>query len=273
MNQYSVLMAVYYKENPKWLREAITSAWNQTVRPNDFVLVCDGPLNEELDAVIEQMRDEMGNVMQVVRLEKNSGLGNALNAGIGYCKNDLIARMDADDIAREDRCERQLAAFAANPSLSIVSGIVEEFSNDVMHVEAKRVPPETHEQIMRFVRSRTPFNHSCVMYRKSAVEAAGGYQEIYLLEDYYLWVRMLLNGAEGYNLQEPLLWMRAGEDMYRRRGGNRYIKAQRWLFGYMRKKGMITPFEWFKSVTIRTLSGIAPNRLRKFLFIKILRRK
>ncbi len=273
MDNYSVLMAVYHKEKPAWFREAILSAWNQTVRPSDFVLVCDGPLNEGLDAVIEEMHNEMGDVMQVVRLEKNGGLGNALNVGIGYCKNELVARMDSDDVALKDRCEKQLAVFAADPEVSIVSGVVDEFIETPGVVDARRVPPETHEQIMEFVRKRCPFNHPCVMYRKSAVAAAGGYQEFYLLEDYYLWIRMLLNGAKGYNLQETLLWMRAGENMYQRRGGKRYVKSQKQLFNYMRERGLITRWQCFKSVTVRTLSGLAPNKLRKFMFEKMLRTK
>ena len=219
------------------------------------------------------MQAELGDAMQVVRLEQNSGLGNALNVGIQYCKNELVARMDADDIAREDRCERQLAVFAANPEVSIVSGVVDEFSETPDVVDSRRVPPETHEQIMQFVKKRNPFNHPCVMYRKSAVEAAGGYREMYLLEDYFLWIRMLLNGAKGYNIQESLLWMRAGENMYQRRGGRKYVKAQRQLFDYMREQGLIKRGEWIKSVTIRTLSGLAPNKLRKFVFGKMLRKK
>ena len=181
--QYSVLMSVYHKENAEYLRTAMDSIWNQTIRTDDFVLVCDGPLNDELDAVIEKMEKEHPDTLHVVRLEKNGGLGNALNEGIKHCKHELVARMDSDDISRPDRCERQLKVFQEHPDISVVSGIVEEFTTSTSEIEARRVPPETHEEIITFAKKRNPFNHPCVMYKRSAVEAAGGYQDFYLLED------------------------------------------------------------------------------------------
>ena len=123
--QYSVLMSVYHKENAEYLRTAMDSIWNQTVPTDDFVLVCDGPLNEGLDAVIEKMVEEHPDTLHVVRLEKNSGLGNALNEGIKHCRHELVARMDSDDISRPDRNERQLKVFQEHPDTSVVSGIVE----------------------------------------------------------------------------------------------------------------------------------------------------
>ncbi len=122
-------------------------------------------------------------------------------------QNELVARMDSDDIAYADRCEKQLAVFNTHPEVSICSGIVEEFTTDPNVVDAKRVPPETNAEIVEFAKKRNPFNHPCVMYKKSAVEAVGSYQDFYLLEDYYLWLRMLMAGYQGYNIQEPLLHM------------------------------------------------------------------
>lgn len=270
--QYSVLMSVYRKENAEYLRTAMDSIWNQTIPTDDFVLVCDGPLNEELDAVIEEMKSEHSDTLHVVRLEKNGGLGNALNEGIKHCKHELVARMDSDDISRPDRCERQLEVFQEHPEISVVSGIVEEFTTSTTEIEARRVPPETQEEINTFAKKRNPFNHPCVMYEKSAVEAAGGYQDFYLLEDYYLWIRMLQNGSTGYNLQEPLLWMRAGSDMYMRRAGWKYAKSQKALFKYMKDSGFINEGQYMKSVAVRTASSITPNWLREFMFKRILRK-
>ena len=269
---YSVLMSVYHKERPEFLRQAMQSIAKQTIPTNDFVLVCDGPLNEQLDEVIAQMQNAFGQLLHVVRLEKNMGLGNALNIGIQHCKNDLVARMDSDDISRPDRCERQLKIFEERPELDICSGTVEEFTVQPQDVENKRVVPQTHEEILKFAKKRNPFNHPCVMYRKSAVLAAGSYQDFYLLEDYYLWIRMLLNGSIGYNVQEPLLWMRAGSDMYKRRSGWRYARSQYKLFNYMKKKQMITLYEFCVSVTIRLISAIAPNSIRQNMFRKFVRK-
>ena len=238
--EYSVLMSVYHKEKPEYLKQAIESIQTQTLSTNDFVLVCDGPLNEQLDDVIATKQQEMGDTLNVVRLAKNGGLGNALNEGIKYCKNELVARMDSDDIAYPDRCEKQIAVFNTHSEVSICSGIVEEFTTDPNTVDTRRVPPETNAEIIEFAKKRNPFNHPCVMYKKSAVEAVGSYQDFYLLEDYYLWLRMLMAGYQGYNIQEPLLHMRAGSDMYLRRAGWKYAKTavgDKYVYEYMAKNG------------------------------------
>ena len=270
---YSVLMSVYHKEKAEYLKQAMDSIWSQTVSTDDFVLVCDGPLNAELDAVIKNMLAAHLGALHVVRLEKNGGLGNALNIGIKECKHDLVARMDSDDISRPDRCERQLKVFLTHPDVIVASGIVEEFTTSTDQIEARRVPPETQDQILAFAKKRNPFNHPCVMYKKSAVEAAGGYQDFYLLEDYYLWIRMLQKGSIGYNLQEPLLWMRAGSDMYKRRAGWEYAQSQRALFKYMKDSRFISEGQYMKSVAVRTASSITPNWLREFMFKTVMRKK
>ena len=269
---YSVLMSVYHKEKPEYLKQAIESIQTQTLSTNDFVLVCDGPLNEQLDSVIATKQQEMGESLNVVRLAKNGGLGNALNEGIKHCKNELVARMDSDDIAYSDRCEKQIAVFNTHSEVSICSGIVEEFTTDPKTVDTRRVPPETNAEIVEFAKKRNPFNHPCVMYKKSAVKAVGSYQDFYLLEDYYLWLRMLMAGYQGYNIQEPLLHMRAGSDMYLRRAGWKYAKTQARLFKFMRDSGFIGNSQYIKSCVIRSGSALAPNWLRKFMFEKVLRK-
>ena len=216
-SKYSVLMSVYHREKLEYLKQAIESIQAQTLPTDDFVLVCDGPLTEALDAVIAAKQQQMGGCLQVVRLAQNCGLGNALNEGIRRCKNELVARMDSDDIAYPDRCEKQLAVFRDHPEVSICSGIVEEFTTDPEVVDARRVPPETNAEIVAFSKKRCPFNHPCVMYKKSAVEAVGSYQDFYLLEDYNLWLRMLMAGYQGYNIQEPLYSMRDDRNAISRR--------------------------------------------------------
>lgn len=237
------------------------------------MLICDGPLVTELDAVIAAKQREMGAALKVVRLAKNGGLGSALNEGIMHCRNELIARMDSDDVAYPTRCEKQIAVFNAHPEVSICSGIVEEFATDPNTVDTRRVPPETNAEIVEFAKTRNPFNHPCVMYKKSAVEAVGSYQEFYLLEDYYLWLRMLMAGYQGYNIQEPLLHMRAGIGMYLRRAGWKYAKAQVKLFRFMRRQGFIGIGQYIKSCVIRSASSLAPNWLRKLMFERVLRKK
>lgn len=269
--QYSVLMSVYYKEQPEYLQQSMESILHQTVPASDFVLVCDGPLTAELDAVIEKMQQLFGTVLHVHRLKKNGGLGKALNAGLEQCKYELVARMDSDDVSRPERCEKQLQVFAEHPEYSLVSGIVEEFDGDIHNVTGCRVVPKTQKEILQFAKKRNPFNHPCIMYKKSSVQAVGSYQDFYLLEDYYLWIRMLQQGYLGYNIQEPLLWMRAGSAMYKRRGGWKYVESQRKLFGYMANSGFISQTDYWVQSMVRLVGAVMPNKLRALVFKKILR--
>lgn len=272
MADYSVLLSVYYKEKAEYLRNSIQSIFNQTIPTNDFVVICDGELTIELNNVLADMQQLFGNRLHVIQLDNNVGLGNALNEGLKYCKNELVARMDSDDISRPNRCEKQLQLFDSHPNLDIISGTVEEFSKSIENVETSRVLPETNEEIIEFAKKRNPFNHPCVMYKKTAVETAGGYQELYLLEDYFLWIRMLANGSQGYNIQEPLLWMRGGRELYKRRSGLKYARSQKKLFRYMSDIGFITKEQFLKNSSLRICSSLAPNRLREMMFKRYVRR-
>ena len=247
-DKYSVLMSVYYKEKPEYLQQSMESILNQTVPTDDFVLVCDGPLTPELDSVISQY-----STLHVVRLKENGGLGNALNEGMKHCQHELIARMDSDDISRPDRCERELKVFADYPVVDVVSGTIEEFITSPDEVYSRRVLPENNDEIVEFAKKRNPFNHPAVMYRKSAVEAAGGYKDFYLLEDYFLWIRMIQQGCQGYNIPEPVLWMRAGSDLYGRRGGWKYVESEKKLFSYMLNKGFITSSQYRSAMFSRAV--------------------
>jgi len=265
MEAYSVLMSVYSKEKPEYFRVAIQSMIGQTAQADEFVIVCDGPLTEELDEVLSWAEEKQKEKIKIVRLPQNGGLGKALNMGLMACKNELVARMDTDDISLSDRCEKQLKAFSDHPEVSVISGVAEEFYEDANEITARRVLPLDHEAIYEFAKKRNPFNHPCVMFKKSAVQKAGGYQEMYRLEDYFLWVRMLLNGEKGLNLNDTLLKMRTG-------AGLKYISAQIELFSYMMENGMITRMRFLKNVILRTFSGLLPGSIRLLLFRKLLRK-
>lgn len=269
---YSVLMSVYYKEKPDYLRESMESIYTQTIPTDNFVLVCDGPLTSDLDAVIFTMQEKFGNHLYVHRLSKNGGLGNALNEGMKYCKNELIARMDSDDISRPERCQKELAYLREHPDISVVGGAIEEFSESVNQVYAKRMVPEYHEDIVKFAKRRNPFNHVSVMYRKHDIEEVGGYQTFFLLEDYYLWIRMLHRGYKGYNMQEPLVWVRAGQDMYARRGGWKYVKSQCNLLKFMRGINFISWNEYIVQYMVRITGTLMPGWLRGMIYRRCLRK-
>ena len=269
--KYSVLMSVYYRENAEYLEQALNSIIRQTVVPTEIVLVCDGPLTEELDKVIDDKKEKLGDFLKVIRLEKNGGLGNALRTGLEYCSCNLVARMDSDDVSKPDRCEKQLKVFELYPDVSIVSGTIEEFFDSPESVVSRRQLPEFHDEIIEYAKSRNPFNHPCVMFKKEDVIRAGSYQDFYLLEDYYLWIRMLTKGYKGYNLREPILSARTGLSMFQRRGGLRYIDSQIRLFEYMHSIRFITYLQFLKNSAIRTAGTIVPNGVRKAMYLKYLR--
>lgn len=272
MNEnYSVLMSVYYKENPVYLRQSMLSIYNQTIPTNNFVVVCDGPLTDDLNRVLSEMKEKFESRLYIHRLSQNGGLGNALRIGMKKCTNEFIARMDSDDISRSDRCEKEIKMLIAHPEISVLGGFIEEFIEDINHICSMRVVPEKQDAILRFAKKRNPFNHVSVMYRKSAVESVGSYKSFFLLEDYYLWIRMLNNGYQGYNLQEPLVWVRVGKDMYKRRGGWKYVQSQRSLFKYMAQTGFITVNQYRIQSLVRLIGAIIPSWVRAILFQRILR--
>ena len=269
---YSVLMSVYHKEKPDYLRAAIDSILNQTVKTDDFVIVCDGPLGEGLDSVIADYVRANPGLFNVYRLYRNMGLAKALNNGILQCRNEIIARMDSDDICAPDRMEKQLKAMEQQAAQIVGSNII-EFTKDITNTTTCRVVPRDNEQIKAFAKKRSPFNHPSVMYKKSAVIDAGLYEDYRFFEDYNLWVTMLSKGYLGYNIQENLLYMRAGADMYKRRGGLAYIKCIVKFNRHLRQMKFIGTGSFLIGTAERVLGSIIPNRLRAFAYSKLLRKK
>lgn len=272
---YSVLMSVYKKEKPEYLRLAVESMLSQTVKTDDFVLVCDGPLTKELDAVIGAFENREGERFHPVRLEKNQGLGKALGIGIFHCKNELIARMDSDDIAVLNRCEWQLDIFRSRPDISLCGGYISEFNSAIGDAKGSSVRkvPCSHDDILKFARLRNPMNHMTVMFKKSAVLEAGNYLEVSLYEDYYLWVRMLLKQYKACNIDKILVHARAGEQMYRRRGGFPYIKKMIVIEKKFLELGFISRYRFILNCVTRAVASLLPNAARKILYKNRLREK
>lgn len=268
---YSVLMSVYKKEQPEFLKESIQSIMDQTLKTDNFVLVCDGALTKELDQVIEEFEKKNPGIFFILRLETNRGLGVALQKGLFYCKHDLVARMDSDDIAKPYRCEKQIDVFCRK-GVDIVSSTIEEFYKSPGDRKVYKTLPEEQEAIVEYARTRNPFNHPAVMFRKTAVEQVNGYQPFYLLEDYYLWVRMLKNGARAYNIQESLLYMRVGEGMYHRRGGIKYFWSLYCLYNYMRKTHFCSDFDFVKIISGYFFMCVLPEKIREKIYTRKLRR-
>lgn len=274
MQKYSVLMSVYYKEKAENLRASIQSVFRQSCNTDDFVLVCDGPLGDELNAVIVEAEKKFGSFLNVIRLDKNQGLGRALDIGLSYCKNELVARMDSDDISFPERCEKQVKLFMKDSALDIVSATVLEFSESTKEICGMRKLPEKHDEICVYSRKRNPFNHPVIMFRKTAVENAGGYSEKYpFFEDYYLWIMMLRNGCIGYNIQQPLLYMRVSDDMYMRRGGVRYAKVMLKFHNWLRNIGWISWWDYISGALVHAIVCIMPNCCRRGIYIMLHKKK
>ncbi|MBO5372835.1 MAG: glycosyltransferase [Lachnospiraceae bacterium] len=271
MENYSVLMSVYAKEKAEYFEKSIESMLEQTIPTDDFVIMCDGPLTEELDSVLEKMTDKYPDLFQIVRLKTCGGLGNALKEGVIHCKNELIARMDSDDISCQDRCEKQLAVFEKE-DVVIVGGNVTEFVQDISHVRSVRRVPKTNEEIRAFAKRRNPFNHPSVMFRKSVVLAAGNYIDCKGFEDYYLWVRILNAGYKGFNILETLVYMRTDAGLYERRGNLSYaIKGlqARWK---IHKTGYSSLVDFIISSGAQVVMSLIPVKLRTQVYGKFLRK-
>jgi len=224
--EFSVLMSVYAKEKAEHLELALKSVIEQTKKPDQIVLVKDGLLTDDLERVITDYLDKERNLFTIVELKENKGLGFALNEGIKECKYELVARMDSDDICVPERFEKQIALFLKNPNLDIVGSHINEFEDLVDNIVSIRKVPIIDNSIKSFARRRNPFNHVTVIYKKKTVVLSGGYEDFMWFEDYYLWVRMIINDCMCANLDDQLVNVRAGSPMFERRIGRDYAKME-----------------------------------------------
>jgi len=270
LKKNSVLLSLYHKETSQHLRKSLDSIFNQSLLSAEVILVEDGPLTEELYQVVTEYSQRYSE-LKVVSLPQNVGLGNALNEGLKHCSYDIVARMDTDDIAKLNRFERQLKVFEEHPEYDVVGAWIDEFEGDIRHVSSIRMLPETPNEIYEFAKKRNPINHPVVMFRKRAVEAAGGYKHFPLFEDYYLWVRMLLNGAKFYNIQESLLFFRSSPEMFKRRGGFSYACTEAKFLWHIHQLGLVGLVQTCLNIPLRFMTRIIPNGLRSWIYKKILR--
>ena len=266
MQKFSVCMSVYKNDKPADFLVAVRSIYNQTTAPNDIVLVVDGPVGVELKQAIAVLQEEI-KVLNVIWLPVNKGHATARQTGLLAAKCELVAVMDADDISVPNRFEKQLEVFAQQPDVTVVGGLIHEFIGETHNVVGKRIVPEQDVDIKAYLKSRCPMNLVTVMMRKSHLEQVGGYIDWYCEEDYYLWIRLALAGYKFYNIQENLVDVRVGEEMYQRRGGWKYFKSEASLQHYMWKHGVIGFGRYLYNVAIRFAVQVAmPNSVRGWVF-------
>lgn len=272
-DKYSVLMAVYAKDDPNFLIESIDSMLKQTVMPSEFVIVLDGPVTAELNTVITKYMKEYPKLFQIIELTENVGLGKALCEGIKHCNYELIARMDADDYSFPERISKELEYLKKHPEVDLIGTQAMEFTNDVNNPLQYNNFPTEHNDIVKYAHSRNPYSHPSVIFKKSKVLTAGNYQDAYLCEDYDLWIRMIQTGCICANLSECLFAVRVSEDFFKRRGGFKYVKSINNLMKKNMKNGFFTKKDYVKNMIIRSSVYLMPNGLRSFIYSKFLRKE
>ncbi len=267
----SVLLSIYIKEKPEYARACFESLLNQTVKADEWVIVEDGPLTDELYALLNEYEEKYPNLLNRVPLKENRGLGLALREGVLHCSNELIARMDTDDLCVSNRFEKQLEMFRNDPDLDICGSHIKEFTHTPDVTTAIRKVPLTNEEIRAYQKRRDGLNHVTVMFKKSAVLKAGNYQHALLMEDTLLWVNMMLSGAKCGNIDDYLVIVRTGEDMYKRRGGFTYFKKYKAGRKLVYKTGYISFWDYFVTLAVQFVVALIPNWARQFIFEKLLR--
>lgn len=275
MPKFSIVTSVYNKDQLEFVRIALDSMLvHQSVKPDEVVLVQDGPVPEELSLLLSEYEDKYSDVMHIIRLDKNGGLGNALRLGVENTKYDIVARMDSDDICLPDRFEKQLAYLEAHPECDIVGGQMTEFIDTPDNTVGRREVPLTNEEIYEFMKSRCALNHVTVMFRKEAVLKVGNYQDWFWNEDYYLWVRMMMAGCKFANIPDVAVNVRSGADQYARRGGKKYFDSEIGIKKLMLEKGMISRWEYLVNYVQRFIVQLLlPNSVRGWVFRTFARKK
>lgn len=274
-NPFTVLISVYKKDKPEVFKTALVSVISmQTLKPSEVVLVVDGPVPDGVNNVISDAETANPGLFHVVRFEQNQGLGIALQKGMESASNDIVMRMDSDDIAVPERFEKQFTFMSNHPEVVVCGGQINEFIDDVDNVVGKRIVPCSNDEIYEYMKSRCAFNHMTVALRRSKIMEVGNYQPWFWNEDYFLWIRLMIAKCRFANLPETLVSVRVGKEMYQRRGGKKYFKSELDIQKLMRENGLISWPRYCFNVTARWGVQVAmPNCLRGWFFRKIARKK
>lgn len=267
-------MSAYKKDNAQYFRTAVESiSIKQTFQPNEIIIIVDGPIPEELANTIRELESEIPNI-KTHWLSENSGLGNAMKIGMMLCSNELVARMDADDIAVPDRFEKQVQFMTLHPEIAVAGGQISEFINTEDNIVGYRRVPTNPLDCKKYYQDRDPINHMTAMLRKSAIIAVGNYQPWHLDEDSFLWGRILKDGYLIANLPDVLVNVRVGNEMYARRGGWNYFKSDSGMLKWKLQSGLISKYRFLYNYIIRfTVQVLMPNSIRAWFFKNLLRKR
>lgn len=270
--QFSVLISVYKKEKADYLKQALQSIINQTLKPAEIVIVKDGLLTKKLDECIENFQKQNPKLFKILAFKENRGLGLALRDGVKSCKYEYIARMDSDDISKPDRFEKQFGYLQKHPETALLGTWIIEFSKDEKKPDTITKLPCNHLEIIKFAKRRNPFRHMTVIYKKQAVIDSGNYRDFLWFEDYDLWIRMLQKGYMAANIPEYLVNVRADEKMFARRGGYQYLKQDYRFQKFLLNSKFIICKQFIRNIFYRIIIRIMPNKLRIIFYKKVLRK-
>ena len=272
--KYSVLMSVYKNDDPTHLKMALSSIYDdQTRKPDEIVVVFDGPLTDELYFVLNEFARNKDGIVYYYPQDINKGLGESLKIGSKYCTGDYIFRMDSDDISHPKRFEKQISHIEANPQIDVLGTDIAEFyeSPDEGKLRVRSCPLD-HTDIVKMGKKRNPMNHVTVCIKKSALQKSGGYESLLLLEDYYLWLKMIVNGCILSNINEAIVYVRIGNGFHSKRGSKKRINGWKFLQKYMIDNGLISKAEAFANMVYIRIFTYFPTFLKKFIYDKILRK-
>lgn len=260
-------MSVYEKEKPDYFDLALRSIYEQTVKPDEIILVEDGPIPESLKNIVKKYQALYGKEkFKVIVSYKNQGLGVSLKLGTEFVSNEWIARMDSDDYSVPNRFENQLEAISKHPDVAVVGGQVKEFETEIGNIVSQRKVLVDEEAIHEFMKWRSPFNHPTVMINKTKLLEVGGYIPYGNLEDYYLWARMVANNYSVMNAPDYLVYMRADGGMYARHGKLKNLKYFYKLRGYLKQKKILSSSQAFCGDIMMTINIALPVFLRKKIY-------
>lgn len=273
-NKYSVLMSVYKKDSPEYLQIALKSIYEQqSIKPDEIVIVVDGPIPENLREVLDSFKKDKEKIVKIIQQEQNKGLGEALKKGTEYCTGDYIFRMDSDDISVFDRFEKQINYIEKHSNIDVLGGNIAEFQKSIDEENKRlRVCPMNHEDIVKMGKKRNPMNHVTVCIKKEALVNSGGYQSLLYLEDYYLWLRMIVNNCKLENLNETLVLVRVGNGFEGRRSTKKYIEGWKTLQNFMKKNKMINFLEAKLNMIYIRVFVSTPPWIKKIIYKFILRK-
>lgn len=271
--KYSVLMSVYKNDDPDFLKLALTSIYDdQKEQPDEIVVVFDGPLNEKLYAVLDEFKKGREKVVKYLPQDTNRGLGAALKIGAEECTGDYIFRMDSDDISDPLRFNKQIAYVEAHEEVDVLGTDISEFDKDIQEQMRVRRCPSRHEDIVKMGKKRNPMNHVTVCIKKKALMSCGSYESLLLLEDYYLWLKMIVAGCKLANINESLVYVRVGNGFDNKRSSKVRITGWQVLQNYMVEHGLISRFEAFMNMVYINVFVNTPPGLKKILYSIFLRK-